>query len=307
MNTGLHCYALHGLTIHSELEIPHLSAGAGGEPDVIIAFGAVDELPPDEASRFRNWSARPGEMTITAFGTGRFGVRQGRWITIEREAGAEHADLVSFTLGSAMSALLQQRQLLPLHASSIVTDKGAVMVTGRSGAGKSTLVAHLVAEGYPLLADDVTAIGLGEDGRPVAYPGLPAMRLWRDSLERLGRQDDVTGVVREGLEKYYLPGGSAPQSPQPLRGILRLSTMNEGPARVTELPPAESVIWLGHHVHRKHFLPGMGLRPLLFERTLAIASHAPMLEVVRADEGSPPAHIAGILFDWLEAKERGGA
>lgn len=294
-----HCYSLHGLEIDSAAELPVLRSGSGGVADIVIDYAPITELEPDEAAQFRNWTAVPGRMVLTAFGTGRFEVSAGTRIAIDRFDGATGEDLLSFTLGSAMSALLQQRGLLPLHASSVLTPKGALLVTGRSGAGKSTLVAQLVSMGFPLLADDVTAIDIDADGKPIALPGLASMRLWKDALQRLDAEGRTSARVREGLEKFYLPASETSASAQPIFGIVRLATKAEGDSVVTQLERAEKLRWLGHHVHRKHFLPGMGLQGFAFDRTSAIARHTPMIEIKRPERGALPDVIARLALDRL--------
>jgi hypothetical protein len=293
-----YCYSLHGLTIDSALELPPLRPGVG-RADVVIEYGPVAELPADDAAQFRNWTAMPGRMVLTAFDTGRFEVSEGNRIAIDRFDGAAADDLMSFTLGSAMSALLQQRGLLPLHASSVVTPKGALLVTGRSGAGKSTLVAQLVSMGFPLLADDVTAIDSDAAGKPVALPGLGAMRLWQDALQRLDAEHLASARVRDGLQKFYLPASTTRDSAQPVFAIARLASKSDGALEISDLVAAEKLRWLNHHVHRKHFLPGMGLQGFAFDSTSALARHAPMIEVKRPDRGALPDVIANAVLDRL--------
>jgi hypothetical protein len=297
-------YRLHGLTIASELEYPQLIPIASAPPDVSIVFGPVCEAVPDAAAQFRNWTALPGQMTITAFDIARFSIVGGKTITIDPLPGAAPADLVSFSLGSCMSALLQQRELLPLHASSVATEHGALLITGRSGAGKSTLVAQLTELGLPLLADDVTAIGLDEQGQVQALPGLPAMRLWQDSLTTFGKANQATLRVRDDLEKFYLSAANFCDRPLPIAGIVRLTSKREGPPEVSEPGRAEAIGLLSHHVHRKHFLRGMGLLGFAFDRTSAIARTAPMLQIVRGGHGSPPDMLARIALDWLAERKR---
>lgn len=294
-------YRLHGLRIASQLALPPLLAC--DDPchdeavDVKILFEHVEDLPSDAASRFRNWTASPGHMVITALGSARFAITGGSTIAIDAFEGAQADDLVSFTLGSAMSALLQQRQLLPLHASSVVTDKGALLVTGRSGAGKSTLIAQLAAMGYPVLADDVTAIAVDQAGVPLARPGLPAMRLWKDALQRLGSEDQVSRPVRAGLEKYYLPAAIHSEQSQPICGIIRLSTKAEGSVETCTLERAEALRWISHHVHRKHFLAGMKLQQFAFDLASALVRHAPIIEIRRPQNGFSPSQMAELVLE----------
>jgi hypothetical protein len=296
-------YSLHGLTVDSELELPQLRRSSGGPSDVTIGFGPVYPMPADAASQFRNWTARPGEMVITAIDSARFRVTGGDKIVIDPLPTATRADLISFTLGSAMSALLQQRQLLPLHASSVATENGALLITGRSGAGKSTLVAEFVRLGLPILADDVTAIGQDPAGRPLAMPGLPALRLWRDALQRLGREGAAIQQVREDVDKFYLPIVESCAVPQPVLAIVRLKTKAAGDLTVVELEGIDKVRWLAQHVHRKHFMPGMGLQQFAFDSTVNLARNVPILELIRSDQGPAPDIVARKVLDWLYAKQ----
>jgi energy-coupling factor transporter ATP-binding protein EcfA2 len=293
-------YRLHGLDILSELELPMLFGSDCHSADVQIKFGPVEALPFDASSNFRNWTAVPGRMVITALGSARLGISDGRHIAIEVFDGALSDDLISFTLGSAMSALLQQRALLPLHASSVVTDKGALLIMGRSGAGKSTLTAQLATMGYPVLADDVTAIDIDTMGAPIALPGLPSMRLWADALQRLDAQADAQRAVREGLEKYYLPASPYCDQPKAICGIIRLTTKADGGVEIYNLERATAVSRISHHVHRKHFLPAMGLQRFAFERATMLVQHVPIVEIKRPYDGFLPDQMAASVIDRFQ-------
>src|SRR6185436_17962029 len=59
---------------------------------------------------------------------------------------------------SVTGAVLQQRGLLPLHASALLLGAGAIALLGPSRAGKSTLAAALARRGHPVLADDVVPV-----------------------------------------------------------------------------------------------------------------------------------------------------
>jgi hypothetical protein len=294
-----YCYTLHGLTLHSEIALPQLQPVDPAPGDATIQYGKLESRTDDSAVTFRNWTAIPGTLDLNIYETGRFRISGGTEIIIDPLPDATQPALVSLVLGSAMSALLQQRKLLPLHASSVVTPGGAVLVTGRSGAGKSTLVAQLVGMGMPILADDVTAIRIESGGNPVAVAGLGSLRLWRDTLDALGNTDAGLFQVREDVLKYYLPVAERAMGAHPIRAIIRLSTKNQGPPDVRQTDRAEAVQYLAKHVHRKHFMIGMGLKQFAFDAAVSIARQTPMLEIIRSHDDSTPAQIAQITLDWL--------
>jgi hypothetical protein len=73
-----------------------------------------------------------------------------------------------------------------LHASGVVSPRGAVLFVGNAGRGKSTLAALLAGAGWPILSDDCLLI---EERRSslVALPSYPGVRLNPDTLGALFR------------------------------------------------------------------------------------------------------------------------
>jgi hypothetical protein len=70
--------------------------------------------------------------------------------------------------------LFRHRQLYNVHASSVETSRGHLLVAGTSGAGKTTLALALARSGLPLLGDDMSFLrpsGPGRQGIAVhAFP-----------------------------------------------------------------------------------------------------------------------------------------
>jgi hypothetical protein len=85
-----------------------------------------------------------------------------------------------------------QTGYLVLHASSVLVDGQAVAIIGQSGDGKSTLATYLASNGSSLLTDDCLVLRKDEsDGKWLAEPGYASVRLWSDSSEALGIDDDA--------------------------------------------------------------------------------------------------------------------
>src|SRR5258708_9269606 len=87
-----------------------------------------------------------------------------------------------------MGAIFHQRGLLPLHANAIEVGGQAVAFVGPSGAGKSTLAAYFRDRGYRVLCDDVCVVSFGSDGEPLAWPGIPRIKLSGRALAALVRR-----------------------------------------------------------------------------------------------------------------------
>jgi hypothetical protein len=177
-------YRVFGLSFHSERELPDLSIdrSPGDDPDVSILWkidsGGVTSSGVDPV---------PGGAVLRIEGAGAYDVRHGRSIVVTPIPGAPEPNVRLFLLGSAMGLLLHQRGLLPLHANAVEIDGMAIAFMGPSGIGKSTLAAWFHDRGHRVLADDVCAVSFDAGGSPWVQPGIPRLRLWRNSLEAAGR------------------------------------------------------------------------------------------------------------------------
>lgn len=280
----VHACSAYGLVIHSDLELANLAPAGDGPADVTITLGHAADLE-GEVIRVANWQATPGRFLIDVRGVGRFLVTEGREIHVEAAPGAAHDDLVAYLLGSALAALLQQRRILPLHASAVRTDHGAVLIAASSGVGKSTLAAALQARGLAQLADDVTGIVFDEAGRAMALPAFPGARLWPDAVAALGRQDEESRRVRDGVEKVYLPISNFCAEAQPVRGIIALSTHNRPRISLRPFAAQDRATWIFRNTFRKRFMVGHGLTDFHFQASTALARQVEMAQVMRPAEG----------------------
>lgn len=294
-----HFYRHYGFALRSDLALPHLLPGDPAAPvDIDISLGPIADDRLAEAMHFRNWRAEPGEILFHAFGIGRLLIAGGTSIIVDREAGATDAALVSIILGTGISALLMQRRILPMHACSIASDRGAILVIGRSGAGKSTLLGGLMAAGCTMLADDVTGVTV-DDAGATAIPAFPAMRLWADSLSLLDRDDDDKIQVREDIEKYYVAVGRFREDPMPVRAVVLLQSHSGTGVLTRPVLMGNRVEALARYVHRKKFLRGLGLQPWGFDAVVKLAGSVDMIAIGRPAAGATPAGMADAVIEYF--------
>ncbi|MBO9712258.1 hypothetical protein [Sphingomonas sp.] len=286
----MHHYRLFGLTLASSIALPELPAAPeGATAEVRIALGEV--LDPPGAERMLGLRAAAGIGFLEAPGV-RYRVENGSRITVDAEAGTPAQNIRLFLLGSAMAALLHQRGTLPLHANAIETDRGAILFSGKSGAGKSTLAAAFLDRGHRLLADDVSAITRTPRGHQV-QPGVPRIRLWRDAVERSGRDTGDLDAAFEGMDKYVVPVGAG-RSPEalPLRAIFVLADAGEAGISLRRLPAGEAIQALVANTYRGVYVPLVGDSERHFGSCVAIAREVPVFELRRPWD---PAGIEAIV------------
>jgi hypothetical protein len=271
-------YDLFGLRIRSELPLPELFEGSG-EPDVEVRLGRVSPVEPVRPGL----SPLPDGALLWVPDTGRYLVREGREILVDPLPGVSERNIRLFLLGSAFGAILHQRGLLPLHANGVELDGRAVAFMGHSGAGKSTTAAWFLDRGCRVLADDVCVVANDHAGRPLAHPGIPRLRLWREAIEESGRTAADFELAFDDMDKFNVPtprpevGG-----PLPLSHIYLLERENEaGEADVRQLQGIAAVDALVANTYRGGYLPLIGGTRRHLEACLDLVRKVPVFSARR--------------------------
>jgi hypothetical protein len=115
--------------------------------------------------------------------------------------------------GPCMAAILRQRGMLALHASSVLIGDKAVCFLGSSQTGKSSLAASFLYEGYRVLSDDLVAIQT--NGVPRNYPGFPRIFLRKDAAKFFSESNGFAvkpSIERDGKLQLQHTGRHVDQS-----------------------------------------------------------------------------------------------
>ena len=248
-------YRLFGLAVDSEVPLPELVADTAGEAvDVRIRLGRID-APADTPAGLH---VEGDDTLLVVRAVGRFLVRGGREMIVEPGADVSPRDLRLYLLGSAFAAILHQRGLLPLHANAMVVEGRAIGFMGHPGAGKSTLAAWFHDRGFDVLADDVCVVTADAGGLPIAHPGIPRLRLWREALEASGRATTAYERSFDDMDKYTVPTDlERILPPVPLSHLYVLEKAEEA-LSVARLEGAAAVEAIVANTYRGAYVPRMG-------------------------------------------------
>ncbi len=274
-----------GLRIRSCLPLPELLPGEAAPPDVEIVHGDVPEELAGALKRGVRFQAAPNRLLLRVDGIARYLIENGRRVTIARAPGAGDDEVRIFLLGSALGALLHQRQDLVLHGSAIAWDGAAVAFLGLSGAGKSTLATAFRQRGRPVLTDDLCVVRPhGPDGRLLAFPGFPQTKLWLDSLTELEFSPQALRRIRPQLEKraVRLESDFATQS-LPLRKLYLLRPVNDESLELRQLQGPRKFDVLKRQTYRFGFLTGGEGMAGHFQHALRVAQETPMALLIRSN------------------------
>lgn len=260
-------YRLFGLTIDSELPLAGLApAPDDAATDVSVRRGV---LGPDE----------PGLITSEV---GSFAVRGGREIVVDALADTPERNVLTYLLGSAMGMLLHQRGLFPLHANAVALEGRVFAIAGESGAGKSTLAAWFVREGMALVGDDVLALKVTDDG-VLALPGLPHVRMWRDTLASFGMTSDglQPSFVDDHYDKWDLPIPAAGLSSDELPLVAIYVLTDGAKIDIRQVSGAEAVRALFDHTYRGDYVEVVGASASHWQAVAAVAKSVLVFQLQR--------------------------
>lgn len=278
-------YHIFGLNILSDIELPasHLTgARQRMTPDVTIEYGDTPEQLANPQSKGVWYQAAPGEFLLKVDSVARYYVVDGHRIVIAPEPGVPKEKILIFLMGSAMGALLHQRNVLVLHAGSVAVKKSSVIFLGPSGIGKSTLAAGFHQRGYPFLADDVCAVTLIK-GKPAVIPGFPRLKLWEDALQKLGKdKKQLKSIVwTKNLEKYFMPVEHRYEKPVPLKTVFNLEVIDTDRIEITALKGGAKINPLIGNTYRLGFLDGLGGKKEHFRQCAQVAAQTSVYRVAR--------------------------
>jgi hypothetical protein len=218
-------YFYQGLRVSAQFPLPEWTAfgtmAPTAKPDVLISLhdGSAATEPrvpvPD-------WT--PGdEFAFFAPGIGSFRITGGREIAVAPLPGIQTDALQPWLAGAAWGALCYQRGLLILHASSVGLGDGAIAFCGLAGSGKSTMAAHLHAQGYALVGDDLCRIEFPSDGPIRIHPSAPRLRLAKYALAGLSQKtEDFQAENGSPDRKINFWAQNRSIEPLPLRAIYLL-------------------------------------------------------------------------------------
>ena len=199
----LNSYRIGPLVYVTELLLPELpSALPNSGLPVIVHLGETPSGLKSPLARERSFEANETEFLLRLDGIATYYVRDGAEVVVAPVAGAPELDVRSYLMGSLFAVLCHQRGLLPLHASAIATEKGAVAFLGSSGAGKSSLVAFFAQRGHRVLADDICVVDPTAAREHRVLPVAPWLKLWSATLDAMGETSRGLSRVFSDDEKY---------------------------------------------------------------------------------------------------------
>lgn len=202
------------------------------------------------------WQMSQTEFAMQVEGVGSFYACDGKEVEYSQATGVDRETLELYLNGSTYGAILHQRKILPLHGSSFLHQGRAILICGDAGAGKSSLTASFCLNGADFLTDDVTPVVFRE-GKPYIWAMSDRIKLWRDTLEQLEKDETDLHRIYPEVDKYYLPMTGAVGDFFRLDQIYIIEIKQNGPVEFDKLLGSDKFAAVRSEIYRYEYLQGM--------------------------------------------------
>jgi hypothetical protein len=218
VNTGAGRFRVCDLAIESNVHLPELKEWDKGKSEDEDRFDCRFQVLESgngfegEVNWFRRWSTQDsgvwlnfgmlgGDYLLRFPGHSDFLIsRDGSEVQCCPLSGTPASTIRHLFLDQVIPLILSRREPLVLHASAVLTSRGAIAFVGKSGQGKSTLAASFGQIGCPLISDDYLVLRkTNEDW--IAIPSYPGVRLWPQSSDGIFSALPETTEIAHYTEK----------------------------------------------------------------------------------------------------------
>lgn len=243
----LFSYRAFGLNILSYLPVNVFESAQFETADVFIHEGKVPETLENTINQGVLYQSNDHEFLLR-FAFVAYFIKNGNEIIIQKLSNITDSEISVFLIGTSFGALLLQRRLLPLHASTVIYRDKCFVFAGNSGSGKTTLSAALIKEGGTLLADDISVMNFSDQAICVR-PAFPYLKIWNDSLTHLGLSTAKLLPVRLELQKFFLPVANFSSVDANIQSIFILNTHNKPEVEIIDLKGFDKFRALRKHTY----------------------------------------------------------
>jgi hypothetical protein len=292
--TYLFSYHAYGLDILSQIPVTGFEPAVIFRAEVTIRLGDVPESLPDAVNKGVLYQSTETEFLLQIDRVARYHVRNGSEIVVQLLGKSSPGDVSAFISGTVLGALMHQRRMLPIHASTVVYNEKCLVFAGISGSGKSTLAAAVIMAGGSLVADDISVIDFSGE-KPAVCPAFPMIRIWEDSLKHFGIPYHELEPVRGELRKFYMPVSLFHRSQTPIHRIFILATHNKEKLEIKELQGLDKFRVLKKHTYLFRGIPKTGLEQNHFLLVNRLAGQVPVTLITRPNDD----FNTGRLLDYL--------
>lgn len=260
-NIKKYSYKVYGLKVDSYIEIPELLLREREEDlnDIVtIYFGQVTSEIREKVNKGEVRSIKKDSFWQFYERVGIIWIMQGKNVIVDPIENYNKELLKNTIISNTLGFLLLQRERIAIHGSTVVIDKGAVVITGACGAGKSTLTLELEKMGNKFLSDDIVAVD-PNDNNSVEL-GFPYHKLCEDVVDKLNIERSALSSCKGAYETKYIVADKENFSFEkaPIKVIYEVEASAVEELEIIELHSTEKLQRLLRNIYRVDLISSSG-------------------------------------------------
>lgn len=282
-------YQIHDFVLQSQIAFPELVEVPQQNSQIKIEEKRVPySLGSEVKTIFEGellYEKIENQLLLFIKDVGRVLIEEGKKITFERIGDTDDSTARLYLLGSCLSFALMMTGSFPLHGSVVTTNHGTAMFMGESGRGKSTIAAIFNAHGHHVLSDDVSIVKFDNHHIPVVFPSVRHIKLWQDSIDKLGYNKENLSKVMNNFDKWQVKiGKSSLPNATPLKIIYDLEPQSGSALEITPTFGLDKLNRLLKNMHRPMGIEIFGLENRYFDYCSKLAQSVSMKRLIRPTE-----------------------
>lgn len=296
-------YQAFGMVIASSRPLSATPFDKPGMPaDVTIRYGEVPRQLSEKCTyKTRKWACNASELLIDNEPGYRYLIRHGNEVIVEPRASDQDSPSCHLLHATVWGALLHQRGMMALHASSVLGPDGVWVIMGHSGQGKSSTAAELIKRGHRMLSDDITVVRPADNSDYEVMPAFPVNRLWQDTYDGIDFDSDNMTLSKSDTNKYDIQVNAFSQQSARLSKIFLLNPRDVDEVSVKKLDKHLSFKALVLATYRKRIAEGMSQTHRYLRNLDQLSSQYSVIEVTRPNTSANLAEGLTQVADIIES------
>ena len=276
----MHFYRFFGLNFCSEFKFPFIDPVDELKADIYIRFGNT----PKKLNNIKNqgvlYQTNDKEFLFWLNNIGRYYVKNGKEIIIDKDPLAGEKDIYTFFAGTILGALFQQRNTMAIHGCTVSKNKNAVIISGKTGSGKSSMAVYLNNLQYNIITDDISVIKFDSEENIWVEQGPAYIKLWHDILMQYDNNIQSYKKLRDNINKYIYPIKHI-DAKHKLHTIYVLKTSNNDNFNINEIKGAEKFNYLRRNIYKPQFIRNTVFEKNAFMQVSLLAQKCKVIEIIQ--------------------------
>ncbi|MDD4083543.1 MAG: hypothetical protein WC162_02065 [Sphaerochaetaceae bacterium] len=297
----MYSYNAYNQNITSQIKLPLKSLTNEGfktNKKIQLHLGSIpNNIIGDKFLGSTSYFIENDTIYVDAPSIARYFVKNKSDVVVEPYLDSDETLIGLFFVHLVMVFIVKEKDQLLFHGSALTlpASSASCILLGSKGAGKSTLAAALTKLGCKVLCDDLIQVIQG----PVVQPGIPIIKLFKDSYKAITKKEDVENVQFDGQGKIHVQVNHTIQ-PSSLRTICIIEKKDISKIEIKEITGGQKLQNIIPHIIK---ISQIDTDVSVFRQLLTYSNSIRVFHLIRPEGFTDPHFTANIILKKITEGE----